>query len=1667
MEKTKKVFLIFALVISMLAQSIGVFAAETEDVEDLESKNEVVVQESMENEISNESKSQVLLDLLHSANNQLRDNDVVPVIVELNTNYFNKDYSENYDLSTEEGRESKVRSAQEILNRAKDLINDKYRNFEIKYDLNLLLVGFSAESSFGDLKKLAEEEYIKKIILCTEFQEPMDGIRAVRSISNIDMIEAGHIHSNYKGQGMVVAVLDTGTDIKHESMYLSEPNKAKLNKDKVRDLKLKGRINYGLYHNEKIPFYHNYAANEIRGSEDVKEQGRMHGMHVAGIAVGNKVTLHDKNEFIGVAPEAQLLAMRVFDKGGTSPAIYIKAIEDSIKLGACSINMSLGSPSGNVYETDAGSKLEGYIGIGDYLKKAREMGCVVAIACGNDGYFGYGYQKPDANNPDYGLVGTPAVATYGLSVASMENNTVYEHVLTLKNGSENKIIPYKWGNDNLILKYGQEYTYVDCGKGSSSDIKDEVKGQLALVERGDILFTEKIENAKAKGAIGVVIYNSEDGGDNTFGINVQNSEIPSVTIGRTDGLKLKEVTTGKLVFSEEEESRKNPIAGEISEFSSWGLSSSGTFKPEILSPGGRIYSTLNDNKYGEMSGTSMACPHVAGAIAIVRQRVEKEFNSLSNQEKFDLVRAILMSTAAPHKNKNGEISSPRHQGAGVMNLNAAVNTKAIITCDKSVNSALSLGNVGDKFEFDITVKNISDKTLKYGYYVNVTTDEVKDNKFTLNPKLLYKTQKKEIEIPPKGNVPVHISVDTTTFKEKLQNQMPNGYFVEGFVVFESDTETPISFPFVGFNGDWNKLPVLEPSIYELAKQNRVPFYYDFSKNEKLFTCFTTFLDYKEIIAGQVDNFDPENPKFEDVLVVSPNSDGNLDKINFRTTYLRNHRGLELNLYEANGDDLGRFIERIGGNDGGIKHHGGKGSKNSQGFQWHFGPGRRNGTYYLETSVKPIPLFEGSEFTQKNKYKVIVDTKAPIPENVLFENNTLTFDIYETGSGIKYEKVYYKDGNDKKYVEKTDGKYMIPTNISEDNIYIELLDKGYNKQNVTVGKAKNLEKDFEDGTITVKITDPKGNDVTDRCVYKIKDNSGIEVDGKKLSSGYYSVQVLECPNEFKTPFTKNVKLDANDKNKVVELQLLSRQPRPNEGFKVKLEFKKGWTRLYSFKEGTDYIVDGIYREKYDEDGNLQFEKISNDLFLHDNGKYFVKIEIIKDGLEIDPSVINNKDLVAGKYFLVRGEDNQVKCSITLKETGKTNTKNIVKKIAEEKIDVNYATELSDISVPKSVKITHVKMRGNDVIEDEMVDDIKVSWDMSNYDAITSGEQTFYGDLDADDMRTKDIQNINNIIPVLKVNVATNNFGDKIENLKSIVQEVEELDKNNHKKDSINQLEGEIEKAKAILNDNRVLQSEIEEAIKNLMAAKNRFLKEEIEKPTPKPNVKEQISDRNNIQPEYNYFRISVNSKATKKDEKKFEREKSKYGLNIPSPYLTPNFTDVLQNLSETVNYLAKRGIMVGTDDKSFSPKEPMSRAMVVTTLYRISEDKNFDRNTKPFTDVKETDWFYESVLWAKEKGLISGYEKGDFKPNKNLSRQEFAVLIAKFLKYHDIKMPELYKFTYKDESEIPQWSKESVELMKKIGLIEGRDENNYKPYGEYTREELAITLYKLIKFCENN
>lgn len=744
--------------------------------------------------------------------------------------------------------------------------------------------------------------------------------------------------AGYRGEGEVVAIIDSGIDPVHDAFgQLSDMTKARYQtQEQFEKAKLAAGIEYGRWVNEKLIFGYNYTDADIH----LKENDLMsHGQHVAGTAVGNPSrpvklpTLDnpDNEEYIyGVAPEAQLMAMRVFSdlNGGTWEYLYARAIEDAVKLGATSINLSLGGGSGSLYETS--------YRLSKAIADANAAGVSVVIAAGNSRVFGQGHSNPKASNPDIGVVGSPSTAQNSISVASVNSTVAMEYVLQVK-GLEKT----EFNHGNLMVGFGDnksqeilrqpefaegEFEYEVAGLGKEADFAGrDLSGKFALVKRGEISFEDKALHAKRAGAKGIVVYNRDDEVMTmTLGDNPELKDFPALFItnragnelaAHADKYRLKPNTQHRMKFD-------HPNKGEMSYFSSWGLTADGELKPDVTAPGGGIFSAYNDGEYGPMSGTSMASPHVAGAVALIKQGLRQKYPELSGGELTALVKNLLMSTATIHTNpETGAFTSPRQQGAGIINVDKALTSDLYVTNNKGYGS-VSLYNVGDQLRFDVVVHNRSNEAKTLTYQTHLNTDATKDSPIgplmSLQPRHLKTTERQTVTVEAGESKTISITVDASEFSEELLTQMKNGYFLEGYVVFNDEAgQGLVNIPYVGFRGDFSSLRVVETPIYDLEK-GEVPFYYYANVEEQVvdphedhFTSLVTAVDTgkgkPQIQTLGADTVDPEGNFLEQgkdmKLALSPNGDGHKDELGFKGVFLRNYEDFVASIYAL--DDVSR------------------------------------------------------------------------------------------------------------------------------------------------------------------------------------------------------------------------------------------------------------------------------------------------------------------------------------------------------------------------------------------------------------------------------------------------------------------------------------------------------------------------------------------------------------------------------------------------------------------------------------------------------------------------------------------------------------------------------------------------------------------------------------------
>lgn len=214
----------------------------------------------------------------------------------------------------------------------------------------------------------------------------------------------------------------------------------------------------------------------------------------------------------------------------------------------------------------------------------------------------------------------------------------------------------------------------------------------------------------------------------------------------------------------------------------------------------------------------------------------------------------------------------------------------------------------------------------------------------------------------------------------------------------------------------------------------------------------------------------------------------------------------------------------------------------------------------------------------------------------------------------------------------------------------------------------------------------------------------------------------------------------------------------------------------------------------------------------------------------------------------------------------------------------------------------------------------------------------------------------------------------------------------------------------------------------------------------------------------------NSKKDKNIESEEKQEKKQetmdYGILAPAQALRlVQHKDLPQGeKGEAIRELIARGVLSGVSDTEFKCKLAINRAMLAQVLMTISKDKSV--GFVDYLDIKGDEWYADAMTWALTHGIYKGYTDKTVKAAQNITRQEFASVIYNFIKEHNINMPKIKNFNYKDQDQIASWALNQVKYLDEIGLVNGASTDNYNAKGTYTREELALTIYKIIKFIEN-
>ncbi len=515
------------------------------------------------------------------------------------------------------------------------------------------------------------------------------------------------------GEGVKVAVLDTGIDYDHPDL-----------KDAY-----KGGHNF-IIHDSKYTTqrddddpYETYPSERAEGVPEFDSRGSSfytsHGTHVAGtiVAQGN-------NEYgiKGIAPDIELYAYRVLGAYGSgSMDGIIAAIDMAVDEEMDIINLSLGGGSNSEYSSDTVA-----------INNAALAGVTPVIATGNSG-------------PGRGTIGNPATATLAISVGNstppeeLQQASVHVEAGDYSLETDMSLMGWTYGIEPESVLNDEFEIVAIPGIGTPEDFEGiDVDGKIALIERGDIPFVDKIYAARDAGATGVLIDNNVGIGPADVFLSTAFDFIPAFDMATEEGDALRsalEDNAGTVSFGDFQSSLTD--GDEMSDSSSQGPTTPNfDIKPDVVAPGSNIMSTVPaylkdfpdasfDQAYDRASGTSMATPHVA-AVAALLQSANPDWDPAD-------IKVAMSNTAKLLDTDKYDVFV---QGAGLVQPVAAVDAEAYayvldtaISDDaeiENIKGTVTFGNIEPSTSEELTLtkeielKNVAGESSNYDISVEVT-----------------------------------------------------------------------------------------------------------------------------------------------------------------------------------------------------------------------------------------------------------------------------------------------------------------------------------------------------------------------------------------------------------------------------------------------------------------------------------------------------------------------------------------------------------------------------------------------------------------------------------------------------------------------------------------------------------------------------------------------------------------------------------------------------------------------------------------------------------------------------------------------------------------------------------------------------------------------------------
>ncbi len=1682
-KKLLAMFLALAMVLSLLPGSVLTANAveRPEEPTDL-----ALLEQQMKEALSSADERTYAEDYV--APETVDPNEVVRVIVELEHQpALSRMKSGNVTLAS---------AQQSALNSQEAIIQSVSRelNAEPVHRMSLSSNAVSYEVRRCDIEKLAQMPGIRSVTEANRYQPQVFSAKEMTGV-----YEAWKMgESGYTGKGMTIAVIDTGVNYLHQDM-VQDPATAKYIKAEM-ETKIR-ELGHGTWYSDKVPFGYNYAA----GSEEAMNiSGNSHGHHVAGIAAANGE--EEKSHVAGVAPDAQIMSMQVWDAvtgvGGYADDIII-AIEDAVKLGADVINMSLGTDYG-FYGSDR------YIARA--VDAAEDAGVFVSVAAGNIGITSDDdryYDNIILNNwnlTDTATVSDPSTARGAVSVASVDSHGYIAYRMSMTDAAQNtrEII------GNRITTYPFDFPdgvkLFNAGGGDNWELssnKTDAEGAIAVVKYNPVdnypSLDRIIKNAYAAGCVGLILHNvNEDGGLSqamAFS-DIPYVDLPILFISHDDGQYLlglcrtgeSVVTTGYTGYALEQEALPNTASA----FSSWGPTPSLELKPELAAPGGNVFSLLNGaNEYAFMSGTSMAAPFVAGAAAVVKQQLLEAELDVDNIP--DFIRMNLMNTAMPVYETPRSVvrqtgrapASVRQVGAGMLHVDAAVQNRVIATYHGK--AAIELyDEVGTETTGQIVLTNYGKTDVTYtpgdlGIYTDYTDPITKDYYITPLDGAIVRFDADSVTVPAGGEA-------TLTFTLKLE-QLKEGHFVEGYLCLNAKDDAPsLSLPLLGFMGDWDAETIIDAPTWQdntIIPTVDYGYYGDAqygttvgSRESGYLTPLaeTVYPDpYEDHGLGKIV---PEN------IAISPNGDGIRDDAIPMVGLVRNAKEIHMEVLDSSGNviaDCGSAFDLRKVSAGNFQ--GGTASRFNVPLTNHGYPVSWNGCIYDPASGAYAPAPEGeytirlrSQIREGGDWQTVelpVDVDLTAPEMINLEatrqGRTLTINF----------RIHDAHGIHNTIILAINSKItLIPLQGCTYDVETDTYTYKYSDYwggTFTPGEPIHLSVLFMDNagneTITHVLLDE--DETGTAPVAGLRNVSLEEPTYVEMSGSQSDFRVYGFAPEGSTATFNGVEAHFVGTGFSAKLPL----EQGENPFEVVITSPDGET-LLSGKANIVAVADTSI-----EVSTLLFEDGVKATAV-DGGHVYILEENVPVGEKIrvkmrltnpeymSVSVTDYADYSGGR--VTPDENGYITFELTMAEkwdgTYANGQININSKVFSGNSNNGYYRYF-DIAIvnPDSVE----EMVANDSF-DPTPNYTPEFWNLYIYTVVNEfqlqedGTFRILGNL----WNPVDRLTINGVEAVIdhtdlswycdiKLAPGTNN----LEILSQVGEETYSADMQ-----------------KVIFSPEPALAMELPEATDGVIYTDSNVF-------TVQGTVTTNLDDAQVYVNGASVFGSSNTGHGFGQDSvtREFSYDVNLvHGMNqiVVDAYTSAgsnsyeiftvcycpsyNFSDVNHSAyyHEGIDFCLERGIMIGVGKNQMAPNANVTRGQVVTILYRLSGEQVNPSSPNPFADVAEGAYYHDAIVWAYVNGIAQGMNKGVFAPNAPVTREQMVTFLARYAQYTEKTVTGGDLSGYRDAGQVSDYAEQAMAWAVENGIIQGMTETTLVPRGTATRAQLAAIILRFALLKEN-